>query len=509
LKKLSPVAIFILLSLLLLMVFSINIKTSFAQATFGEPIQLNGNQASSSNSGAFFNPCISGDGSKVAFISSVNGIKQVFVVDSDGLNVKQLTSISSSVTCLSINDDGSKVAFSTSMSSFLMENIFVVDTSGADQPKKLTNNINWAYYQFPSISGDGSKVAFVSNSNGLRNDVFVVNSDGTGLTQITSVFITPGAVGPSVSTNRDGSKMTFTFQSGARGVYVINSDGNHLTWLATVPYQGHWAPSISSDGSKVAFISSVNGIDQVFVSQSDGTQAIQITNNEPAGGDYPCISSDGSKIVFCSNVNGYNQIFVANSDGTGTVQVTANAAKHWAPAISHDGSKVIYCSETADGSDIFLVSQQQAPTFPCLEIKAESPVNILVIDEYGFKVGFDSSTQSIVNEIAGATYTGPGKEPQIITLPSSLAGTFFVQLCGTGTGGYTLTATTFDPNGASIGSHVWTGTINSEELWGTSFTVSSNGDITGGTLFTVPEYALGGLLALAACLAAFAAFKRY
>jgi hypothetical protein len=44
-----------------------------------------------------------------------------------------------------------------------------------------------------------------------------------------------------------------------------------------------------------------------------------------------------------------------------------------------------------------------------------------------------------VNEIPDATYTGPGTEPQVISIPYALTGQYTITLIGTATGNYTLT----------------------------------------------------------------------
>jgi hypothetical protein len=49
-----------------------------------------------------------------------------------------------------------------------------------------------------------------------------------------------------------------------------------------------------------------------------------------------------------------------------------------------------------------------------LRVVAQPPVNVLVTDPDGRRVGFDESTETGVNEIPGATYSGPGAWPQVI-----------------------------------------------------------------------------------------------
>jgi len=54
------------------------------------------------------------------------------------------------------------------------------------------------------------------------------------------------------------------------------------------------------------------------------------------------ISSDGSKIAFHSDVDGDYEIFIVNTDGSGLTQLTHNTVEDLFPAISGDGSKIVF-----------------------------------------------------------------------------------------------------------------------------------------------------------------------
>ncbi len=79
----------------------------------------------------------------------------------------------------------------------------------------------------------------------------------------------------------------------------------------------------------------------------------QLTTNT-ADDQYPSISSDGSKIAFQSEVDGDAEIFVINSDGTGLTQLTTNTADDMAPSTSSDGSRIAFQSEVDGYWEIFL-----------------------------------------------------------------------------------------------------------------------------------------------------------
>jgi hypothetical protein len=102
-------------------------------------------------------------------------------------------------------------------------------------------------------------------------------------------------------------------------------------------------------------------------------------------------------------------------------------------------------------------SPQPTPSSSVLRICLGSPANLLVTSPDGFQVGYDSISGSIINEIEGATYTGPGTEPQVITIPNPSQGSYIVQVVGTGTGGFTVTMQSLGSDDSLIDSEVWTG----------------------------------------------------
>jgi hypothetical protein len=83
----------------------------------------------------------------------------------------------------------------------------------------------------------------------------------------------------------------------------------------------------------------------------------------------------------------------------------------------------------------------ETPIVQSLSIEGHSPINIMVTDPLGHKLGYDAASGTVVNEIGGsATYNGPGVEPQIIFLSYAevVDGEYSVSGVGTGTGSYTI-----------------------------------------------------------------------
>jgi Tol biopolymer transport system component len=225
---------------------------------------------------------------------------------------------------------------------------------------RLTNND--VYDENSSVSSDGSKIAFISQIESPDWELFVINSDGTGLLQLTH---NGGAVfDPSIS--GDGSKIAFVAGPGLTvgypvtftnydEVYVINSDGTGLVQVTNNSVRDAF-PSVSSDGSKIAFMSSVEGYWELFVINSDGTGLKQLTSDMMISSE-PCINGDGSKIAFTAyGGTEDSEVYVINSDGTGLIQLTNNDVADVYATISEDGTKIAFLYDASQDRKVFIVN---------------------------------------------------------------------------------------------------------------------------------------------------------
>ena len=187
----------------------------------------------------------------------------------------------------------------------------------------------------PAAAGDTGRIAFVSNQ-----EIFVMNADGTGQTQLTDNTVFDGE--PSWSP--DGTRIAFRSErdGGYWEIYVMNADGTGRTQLTTA---GGYGPQWSPDGSKIAFYEYENGNEgpYIYVMNEDGTDKTRLTDN--TGGDSdPAWSPDGSKIAFSSyrDAGGSGEIYVMTADGTGQTRLTVSTAWDGTPAWSPDGSRIAF-----------------------------------------------------------------------------------------------------------------------------------------------------------------------
>jgi hypothetical protein len=126
-----------------------------------------------------------------------------------------------------------------------------------------------------------------------------------------------------------------------------------------------------------------------------------------------------------------------------------------------------------------------------IRFEARSPVNILVTAPDGLKVGYDNLTQSEINQISGASYSGVGSEPQTVLIPSPLNGNYSIDVFGTGSGNYQIlvdakSSETDDIESFTINGDTFEGKI---ELYSVAVDMSNEQII-------IPEFSTGILILL-------------
>jgi len=141
----------------------------------------------------------------------------------------------------------------------------------------------------------------------------------------------------------------------------------------------------------------------------------------------------------------------------GTHQIYAIATLSWIPP---ETTFPITISRRSYEATITVIAATAS-----MRIEAHSPVNILVTDPLGRQIGFDYISGEIINEIQGATYSGPETDPQVITIPNPIEGTYVIDAYGTDTGQFTITMSTVAQDGTLIETVTWTDTAEPEQQY--------------------------------------------
>jgi TolB protein len=238
--------------------------------------------------------------SKIAFISTGSGNKEIFICDFDGSDIKQLTQ---------------------------------------------NNRINL----FPAWSSDAKWMAYTSYLNG-KPDIYIINLQNNKRIIISKKGIN---IAPAWSPTRFELAATLSF-SGDQEIYLLTGTGKIIKRL-TRKWGSDVSPTWSPDGKKIAFVSDRAGSPQIYIKEIRSGRVERLTFN----GGYntqPNWSPRGDKIVYSSRQEGRFNIFIVDIKNRQPTQLTFDSGDNEAPSWSSDGSLITFSSTREGPSRIYIMT---------------------------------------------------------------------------------------------------------------------------------------------------------
>jgi Tol biopolymer transport system component len=159
-----------------------------------------------------------------------------------------------------------------------------------------------------------AKIAWVSERHG-NQEVYVANRDGTNPVNVSNC---PGAEDDSPSLSADGSKVAWTREHDTFSdyeVWVANTDGTDAVKIADCGT----SPSLSADGSKVAWYRYCGEDFEVYVASTDGTDVVNVSNYPDADDASPSLSADGRTVAWTSWRDRDAEVYIANTNAPGAL----------------------------------------------------------------------------------------------------------------------------------------------------------------------------------------------
>ena len=267
---------------------------------------------------------------RIAFVRG----RHIYVMNANGSGVVQVTHSTAANDYPAWSPNGSKIAFVREL--FVGEEIFAMNANGTGVTRLTNNSTN---EKTPVWSPNGSKIAFVRL--GQRDEIYVMNADGSNVTQLTNNLpfqscgrLSRGAEA-SPTWSPDGTKIAFLHRANCfrEDIEIMNANGTGLTLLANAGF----AQTIAwGKTGKIAFDAHVwsndtsNDAEIGVVTVSSGS-VTRLTNNT-AQDLYPTWSPDGTKLAFESDRDGDLEIYAMSATGTGITKLTKNSVYDVEPA---------------------------------------------------------------------------------------------------------------------------------------------------------------------------------
>jgi TolB protein len=266
---------------------------------------------------------------KIYFVSSRSGTKEIWEMDYDGQNQHAVTHLGTISLSPRISPDNSRIAFAS-----LGHNGWDIRTYSLELGRLVSFPAGTAggSNQSPAWSGDGTKIAFSSSRSG-DSEIWVADASGGNLRSVTSIR------GPNIApTWNPRTNAQIAWASGRTGepqIYTMDQDGANMQRLTDSGYAV--SPSWSPNGQFLTFAwdrkygPGAPGGRDIYVMDIASKRWLQLTHDAGIN-DYPSWAPDNRHIVFERAVGGRSQIWSMLSDGTGQHQLTetgSNFMPNW------------------------------------------------------------------------------------------------------------------------------------------------------------------------------------
>ncbi len=256
---------------------------------------------------------------KIFFISSRSGSKEVWAMDYDGQNPHQITRLGTITMSPRISPDNTRVAFASLGKEGWAIRMYSLELGRLVAfPGGSTGGAN----QSPSWAPDGNRLAFSSSRSG-DPEIWIANTDGGNAHRITFF------AGPDVSPTwnpKTGTQLAWVSgRTGLPQIYIMDQDGANIQRLTDGGYAV--SPSWSPNGQFLTFSwnrkygPGAPGGQDIYVMDIASKRWLQLTH-DAGSNDFPSWSPDGRHIVFQRQMGSHTEIWSMLSDGTQQQQLT-------------------------------------------------------------------------------------------------------------------------------------------------------------------------------------------
>jgi TolB protein len=253
--------------------------------------------------------------SRIAFISDRTGESEIWVMDWNGKNKKQLTKHNSLALAPSWSPDGKNLVFT----SFLRGTPAIYLLTPQEGYLKLlwdSGGVNSS----ASVSPNGRTIAFASSRDG-NVDIYTMPIEGGEALRLT----TARGIDTQPSWAPNGRQIAFTStRSGSPQLYLMDADGSNVR---RVSFGGlfHDESTWAYDGTRIACTTRDEGNFQIATIDAVTNERKVIS--APGNNESPCFSPEGSMIAFESDRSGKPQIYITDANGVPR-QLTTEGSNH-------------------------------------------------------------------------------------------------------------------------------------------------------------------------------------
>jgi len=284
----------------------------------------------------------------IAFSSDAtsNDLQQIFIMDEDGDNVKQVAYLNLDCYSPRISPDGKTLVFcATNRVSDYLYKIDIQDTSTYRFPAFIDGGLD------PVFSADGTMLMYRSERD--ENNAIYIMDQVTG----ESFFISDGSLATHAEFSHDGTKVIYSSSATQNfDLVVLNlldtTDNAQKVIVETKDAEIYG--TFANDGMKIAFASfDINYKGTLKICDDKGKNVKVVSSS---GSSYnPKFSPDSKKLAFISDRSGGFEIYVCDSDGSGVKQLTNEPGNVNEFFWSGNSEKIVFDSQLEGTSGVWII----------------------------------------------------------------------------------------------------------------------------------------------------------
>lgn len=261
---------------------------------------------------------------RLAYVSTASGRKEVWVCDADGSGARRLTGEHTLVLSPAWID-ASHVGYSA----YCPGGASLCRIGADGRGREVVVGRRGLHYG-ASWTPDGAKLAYVRTADGV-SDIYLGAGDGSGAQPMsrrsTRIINTSPCFSP------DGRQLAFTSDRSGRPHIWLRDLAAGTDIRVTLQGDYNDSPSFSPKGDYLAYATRRGGQFRIGVIRLFDGEATVISRG-PGSDEDPCFAPDGRHIVFSSSRSGRREVYTMLLDGSAVRQVTDGAGEKYSPAWS-------------------------------------------------------------------------------------------------------------------------------------------------------------------------------
>jgi Tol biopolymer transport system component len=231
--------------------------------------------------------------------------------------------------------DGKSLAFIREVSSGVGD-VYVIPVSGGEAKRVTKDN---RYILALTWGPDGQSIVFTSD-RARNHALWSVPVSGGAPTRVP--MVSENASDPAFS--RDGRHMVYAQFFEDKNIWRFDLAGKTPPKKIVSSTQADTSPSISPDGTRIAFRSNRSGSNEIWACDPEGRAAWQVTHVGGALTGTPRWSPDGTRIALDSRPEGQADIYTIEPGQPSMQRITTSTSEDVTPSWSRDGKWIYFAS---------------------------------------------------------------------------------------------------------------------------------------------------------------------